>query len=40
VAQLLLTSVRRGLERERQDVPTDESPTGTPLPDEDKAASS
>ncbi|MGW4109668.1 (Fe-S)-binding protein [Actinosynnema sp. NPDC004786] len=39
VAQMLLTSVRRGLERERQDVPTDESPTGTPLPDEDKASS-
>jgi Fe-S oxidoreductase len=40
VAQLLLTSVRRGLELERQDVPTNETPTGTPLPDEDKAASS
>ncbi|GAA1338253.1 (Fe-S)-binding protein [Saccharothrix algeriensis] len=35
VAQLLLTAVRRG--SERQDVPTDETPTGTPLPDEDKA---
>ncbi|WP_367134111.1 (Fe-S)-binding protein [Saccharothrix sp. HUAS TT1] len=39
VAQLLLTSVRRGLALERGDVPTDESPTGTPLPDEDKASS-
>ncbi|MCE6995624.1 (Fe-S)-binding protein [Saccharothrix sp. S26] len=39
VAQLLLTSVRRGLALERGDVPTDETPTGTPLPDEDKAAS-
>ncbi|WP_158847281.1 (Fe-S)-binding protein [Saccharothrix deserti] len=39
VAQLLLTAVRRGQERERQDVPTDETPTGTPLPDEDKATS-
>ncbi|WP_433266579.1 (Fe-S)-binding protein [Actinosynnema sp. CS-041913] len=37
VAQLLLTAVRRG--KERQDVPTDEVPTGTPLPDEDKASS-
>ncbi len=40
VAQLLLTSVRRGRALERGDVPTDETPTGTPLPDEDKAASS
>ncbi|MCC8249112.1 (Fe-S)-binding protein [Saccharothrix luteola] len=39
VAQLLLTSVRRGQALERGDVPTDETPTGTPLPDEDKAAS-
>ncbi|PSL55177.1 Fe-S oxidoreductase [Saccharothrix carnea] len=39
VAQLLLTSVRRGLALERGDIPTDETPTGTPLPDEDKAAS-
>ncbi|MFE9744419.1 (Fe-S)-binding protein [Saccharothrix saharensis] len=39
VAQLLLTSVRRGLALERGDVPTDETPTGTPLPDEDKASS-
>ncbi|MFJ6670646.1 (Fe-S)-binding protein [Actinosynnema sp. NPDC091369] len=39
VAQLLLTSVRRGLALERGDVPTDETPTGTPLPDEDKTAS-
>ncbi|RKT51667.1 (Fe-S)-binding protein [Saccharothrix australiensis] len=37
VAQLLLTAVRRGAER--QDVPTDETPTGTPLPDEDKTPS-
>jgi Fe-S oxidoreductase len=40
VAQLLLTSVRRGQALERGDVPTDESPTGTPLPNEDKAPSS
>ncbi|MFD0205568.1 MULTISPECIES: (Fe-S)-binding protein [Saccharothrix] len=39
VAQLLLTSVRRGLALERGDIPTDEAPTGTPLPDEDKATS-
>jgi Fe-S oxidoreductase len=39
VAQLLLTSVRRGLALERGDIPTDEAPTGTPLPDEDKAPS-
>ncbi|HUQ57556.1 (Fe-S)-binding protein [Lentzea sp.] len=35
VAQMLLESVRRGTEK--QDTPTDEVPTGTPLPDEDKA---
>lgn len=40
VAQLLLTSVRRGKALERGDVPTDESATGTPLPNEDKAPSS
>lgn len=40
VAQLLLTSVRRGQALERGDVPTDETPTGTPLPNEDKAPSS
>ncbi|WP_033436415.1 (Fe-S)-binding protein [Saccharothrix sp. NRRL B-16314] len=40
VAQLLLTSVRRGKALERGDVPTDESATGTPLPNEDKASSS
>ncbi|GAA1268526.1 (Fe-S)-binding protein [Saccharothrix xinjiangensis] len=40
VSQLLLTAVRRGQEREAQDVPTDATPTGTPLPDEDKTASS
>ncbi|SDF57435.1 Fe-S oxidoreductase [Lentzea fradiae] len=34
VAQMLLESVRRGTEK--QDTPTDEVPTGTPLPDEDK----
>ncbi|KOX35095.1 Fe-S oxidoreductase [Saccharothrix sp. NRRL B-16348] len=39
VAQLLLTSVRRGQALERGDIPTDETPTGTPLPDEDKASS-
>ncbi|HET6287967.1 MAG TPA: (Fe-S)-binding protein [Amycolatopsis sp.] len=39
VAQLLLTSVRRGLEREAQDVPTDVAGSGTPLPDEDKTPS-
>ncbi|KOV89030.1 Fe-S oxidoreductase [Nocardia sp. NRRL S-836] len=35
VAQMLLESVKRGTER--QDIPTDEAPTGTPLPDEDKS---
>ncbi|MFC3892506.1 (Fe-S)-binding protein [Lentzea rhizosphaerae] len=35
VAQMLLESVRRGTEK--KDTPTDEVPTGTPLPDEDKA---
>ncbi len=35
VAQLLLSSVRRGLEK--PDTPTDVVPTGTPLPTEDKA---
>jgi Fe-S oxidoreductase len=39
VAQLLLTSVRRGQALERGDIPTDETPTGTPLPDEDKTVS-
>ncbi|MFD4641218.1 (Fe-S)-binding protein [Lentzea sp. NPDC058436] len=34
VAQMLLESVRRG--KEPKDTPTDEVPTGTPLPDEDK----
>ncbi|WP_309109866.1 (Fe-S)-binding protein [Saccharothrix sp.] len=37
VAQLLLTAVRRGQEQERQDVPTDEVGSGTPLTEEDKA---
>ncbi|WP_112276574.1 (Fe-S)-binding protein [Lentzea terrae] len=35
VAQMLLESVRRGTEK--KDIPTDEAPTGTPLPDEDKS---
>ncbi|MGI5504005.1 (Fe-S)-binding protein [Lentzea sp. CA-135723] len=35
VAQMLLESVRRGTEK--KDTPTDEVPTGTPLPDEDKS---
>jgi Fe-S oxidoreductase len=35
VAQMLLESVRRGTEK--KDIPTDEVPTGTPLPDEDKS---
>lgn len=35
VAQMLLESVKRGTEK--PDTPTDEVPTGTPLPDEDKA---
>ncbi|GHH36122.1 (Fe-S)-binding protein [Lentzea cavernae] len=35
VAQMLLESVKRGAEK--ADTPTDEVPTGTPLPDEDKA---
>ncbi|MCP3799246.1 (Fe-S)-binding protein [Allokutzneria sp. A3M-2-11 16] len=36
VAQMLLESVRRGQPAE-QDTPTDEEPTGTPLPEQDKA---
>ncbi|NKE55608.1 (Fe-S)-binding protein [Lentzea sp. PSKA42] len=35
VAQMLLESVKRGTEK--QDTPTDEVPTGTPLPDQDKS---
>ncbi|GGU19418.1 (Fe-S)-binding protein [Lentzea flava] len=35
VAQMLLESVKRGTEK--KDTPTDEVPTGTPLPDEDKS---
>ncbi|UVS82506.1 (Fe-S)-binding protein [Actinokineospora sp. UTMC 2448] len=38
VAQLLLSAVKRGLP-EPADTPTDEKPTGTPLPDEDKSPS-
>ncbi|WP_156754594.1 (Fe-S)-binding protein [Actinokineospora pegani] len=38
VAQLLLEAVKRG-KTERPDIPTDETDTGTPLPDEDKSPS-